>query len=157
MKRAALLLLIFLVSFCAGGRGDVDNASIAGHGAISIEIVPNPVVATRVNGETYDFPFDVVVRETGGRPVDVTSVSATVFAFGGIQIATETYDAARINRMGYSTRVPANGQLRYRFDPRRDVTDSRLFQGVSADIRAEARDDTGTPTVATTRVSVTRA
>jgi hypothetical protein len=154
MKRAALLPLVFLASFCAGG-GNLGNTSVTGHGAISIEIVPNPVVATRVGGNTYDFPFEVVVRETGGRPVDVTSVSATLFALGGIEIASETYDAAKINQLGYSTHVPANGVLRYRFDQRRSVTDSRLFSGVSADIRAEGRDDTGTPATAATRVSVT--
>jgi hypothetical protein len=154
MNRAALLPLILLVSFCAGGRGS--TTPVAGHGALSIQVLPNPVVATQVSGNTYQFPFEVVVRETGGRPVDVTSVSADVFALGGIQIASETYDAAKISQLGYSTHVPANGELRYRFDQRRSVADSRLFQGVSANIRAEGRDDTGAPTAATTRVSVTK-
>jgi len=96
------------------------------------------------------------VRETGGHPVDVTSVSANVFGPANIQVATETYDAAKISQLGYSTHVPANGTLRYKFNPRRDVTDDRLFSGVSADIRVDARDDTGTAASATTRVSVTR-
>jgi hypothetical protein len=154
MRRAVSTALVLLASFCAGGR-NIGNTSVAGHGAISIEVVPNPVVATKVSGKTYDFPFEVVVRETGGRPVDVISVTATVFALGGIQVATETYDAARISQLGYSTRVPANGELRYRFNPRREVTDERLFQGVSANIRVDARDDTGTPATAGTRVNVT--
>ncbi len=153
MKRAAFVLFIAVAASCAG-RGNLGSTSVPGHGAIAIEVVPNPVVATRVSGNTYDFPFEVVVRETGGKAIDVTSVSATVFALGGIQLGSETYDAAKINQLGYSTHVPANGELRYRFNQRREVTDSRLFQGVSADIRAEARDDTGTPTTAETRVSV---
>jgi hypothetical protein len=155
MKRAVLLLLLVVAVSCAGGRGVPASTSVAGHGAISIAIVPNPVVATRVSGNTYDFPFEVVIRETGGRPVDVSRVSATVFAIGGIQIATETYDAAKINQLGYSTHVPANGELRYRFNPRREVSEPRLFTGVSADIRVDAVDDTGTPATAGTRVSVT--
>lgn len=156
MKRAALVPLLFLATFCAGGRGTVGTASLPAHGAITIEIVPNPVVATRVSGSTFDFPFDLIVRETGGHPVDITSVSATVFGPANIQIGDETYDAARIAQLGYPTHVPANGELRYHFDPQRGVTDERLFTDISADIRADGRDETGAATTATTRVSVRR-
>lgn len=155
MKRVALLPVVLLIISCAGGRGG--TTSLPGHGAITIQIVPNPIVATRVSGNTYDFPFDVVVRETGGRPVDVTRVSAEVYALGGIRLGSESYDAARINSLGYSTRVPAGGELRYHFSPRKSVPDDRLFGGVSADLRVEARDDTGTPTTASTTVTVRRA
>ncbi|HSP33835.1 MAG TPA: hypothetical protein VLU46_05915 [Thermoanaerobaculia bacterium] len=127
-----------------------------GHGAISIAILPNPVVATRVSGTTYDFPFEVVVRETGGHAVDVTNVSATVFGPANIQIGSESYDAAKINSLGYATRVPPNGELHYRFNPRRDVSDDRLFGSVSADIRVDGHDESGTAASAATRVSVTR-
>jgi hypothetical protein len=155
MKRAALLPLLLLVSFCAGGRG-TSNTSISGHGALNVAIAPNPVVASRVSGSTYDFPFEVVLRETGGHPVDIISVTAKVTSLGGIQVAQESYDAAKITSLGYSTRVPANGELHYRFNPRRDVTNDLLFQGVSADIRVDGTDDTGAPTTAGTRVSVTK-
>ena len=155
MRRAFLLTLALLISFCAGGRGP-SNVSVAGHGALSISISPNPVVAKKVSGSTYEFPFDVVLRETGGHPVDVDRVTANVFALGGIQIATETYDAARITSLGYSPHIPANGELHYHFDQRRDVTNDLLFQGVSADIRVDAHDETGTATTAGTRVSVTK-
>ncbi len=155
MKRAALVPLLVLVSFCAS-RPQVGTTAVPGHGAISISIVPNPVVATRLSGTTYDFPFEVVVHETGGQPVDITSVSADVFGPANLQLGTETYDAAKIRSLGYSTHVPANGELRYRFDPRRNVGDDRLFTDVSADIRVNGQDTTGAPTTATTRVSVTR-
>ena len=115
MKRAVFASLLLLVSYCAGGR-NVGNTSVPGHGAITIQIAPNPIIATKVTGSTYDFPFEVVIRESGGHPVDVTNVSATVYALGGIQVASESYDASRIAQLGYSTRVPPNGELRYRFD-----------------------------------------
>src|SRR5713226_6713156 len=102
MRRAAFAAFLLLASFCAGGR-NIGNTSIAGHGAISIQILPNPVVATKVSGSTYDFPFEVIVRETGGHPVDVSRVTATVYALGGIQIGSESYDATRIAQLGYST------------------------------------------------------
>jgi hypothetical protein len=155
MRRAALVAFVLLASFCAGGR-NAGNTSIAGHGAINVNIAPNPIVAVKVSGNSYDFPFEVVVRETGGHPVDITSVTARVYALGGIQIGSETYDAARIAQLGYSTHVPANGELRYRFNPRHSVADDRLFQGVSADIQVEGHDETGTPTTAGTKVTVTR-
>ena len=58
--------------------------------------------------------------------------------------------------MGYSTRVPANGELRYHFAPRKNVQDDRLFGGVYGDVRADATDETGTATSATVRITVTR-
>lgn len=155
MKNTALIPLLLLASFCAGSRGDSMSAR-PGHGAISIQVVPNPIVATRVSGDTYEFPLQIVVRETGGRPVEIMKVSAQVFALGGFRIAEETYDAAKITSLGYATRIAANGEVTYRFVQRRSVPDDRLFSGVSADLTVEARDDTGTPTRATTSVTVTR-
>lgn len=155
MKHAAVLSLVFL-TFCASGGGRSTSTGTPGHGAISIEIVPNPIVATRVSGNTYDFSFEVVIRETGGRPVAIERVSADVLALGSIRVAQESYDAARIQSLGFATTVPANGTLRYRFNPRREVPDDRLFGGVSAEVRVDGRDDTGTPTSARTTVTVTR-
>ena len=155
MKKALLLPAVLLAAFCAGARTTPPTA-VPGHGAIRIEIVPNPIVATKVSGDTYDFPFEVVVREVGGRTVDVTRVSADVYALGGIRIANESYDAARINSLGFATRVPANGELRYRFSQRREVPDDRLFGGVTAEIRVQARDDTGTAATDSTTVTVRR-
>lgn len=157
MKKATFISILLIAASCAGSRpGASSSSAVPGHGAISISISPNPIVATRVSGSTYDFPFEVVVRETGGHPVTITSISAEVYALGGIRIASESYDAAKIASLGYSTAIPANGELRYKFNPRRDVTDDRLFRGVSADIRVNATDDSGSATSATTTVTVTR-
>ncbi|MEO8036809.1 MAG: hypothetical protein ABI837_20420, partial [Acidobacteriota bacterium] len=114
MNRSATLPILLLLTFCAGSRGP-DRSATPGHGAINIQIVPNPIVARHVSNDTYDFPFDVVVRETGGRPVSITRVSADVTALGGIPVANESYDAARINALGFPTNVAANGELRYHF------------------------------------------
>ena len=155
MKRTFIAAIALFLSFCGSGRGP-GNTSVPGHGALSITVSPNPVVATNVGGDTYQFPFDVILRETGGHPVDVDRVTANVVALGGLQVASETYDANRIRSLGFSTHIPANGQLRYHFDQRREVSNPLLFQGVSADIRVDGHDETGTATTAGTRVSVTR-
>ena len=155
MKRAALLPLVLLASYCASG-GTQSSTAQPGHGAISVQVAPNPIVAQPVTGDVYDFPFDVIVRETGGHPVTITRVTATVTAIGGIRIAEDSYDAAKINSLGFSTALPANGELRYHFAPRRSVADERLFSGVSAELKVDATDDSGTPTSAQTTVTVRR-
>jgi hypothetical protein len=153
-----LILASSLLLFAAGCQHGAQTATTAapGQGAVSVQIAPNPIVATRVSGTTYDFPFEVILRETGGRPVSVTRVSATVLGPGGIALARESWEAERIRAMGYATSIPAGGEVRYRFAPRRSVPDDRLFGGVSAELRVEAVDDTGAPTSARTSVSVTR-
>ena len=157
MKRLTLVPLLFLIAGCATHRaGQSQTTALPGHGAISVAIVPNPIVAQRVSGDTYDFPFDAVIRETAGRAVTISRVTADVYAVGGIHIAGESYDAARIGSLGYSLNVPGNGELRYHFVPRKNVTDDRIFGGVYAQIRVDAYDDTNTPTSATVTVTVTR-
>ncbi|SRR5581483_3384273 len=157
MKRVLLISFLLLTSACASPQGGAtQSSSQPGHGAITMMVVPNPIVAKSAGRDMYDFPFDVVVRETGGHPVHVTRVSADVYALGSILVAQQTYDAAQIASMGFATTIPANGELRYSFRPRKEVTDERLFGGVSAEVVAEGADETGTAASATTTVSVTR-
>ena len=153
MKRAFVPVLL-LVAACS--TSTPSNVSQPGHGALAIQIVPNPIVAQHVNGNEYTFPFDVIIRETGGHPVTITRVSADVNALGGIHVASESYDATKIASLGYSTRVPANGEIRYHFAPQHAVADDRLFGNVTAVLTVDGIDDTGTATQAGTSVTVTR-
>lgn len=153
--RKLLIPLLLIAAACNTGPRDTITAA-PGHGAVSISVVPNPIVARRVSGDTYDFPFDVVLRETGGRPVTVTRVSVSVVAPGGLTLGSESWDAERIRSMGYSTSVGAHSEVRYHFEPRRSVPDDRIFGSIAAELKVDAVDDTGTATSATTRVTVTR-
>jgi hypothetical protein len=157
VKRFTFLLLLGAVAACAGGGGTSQRSTAQpGHGAISIQVIPNPIVANNVGGDRYEFPFEVVVRETGGHPVTVNRVSADVLALGSIRVAQESYDAAKIQSLGFQTSIPANGELRYRFSQRHSVTDDRLFGNVEAQLTVDATDDTGTPATARTTVTVTK-
>ncbi|HEY2830522.1 MAG TPA: hypothetical protein VGJ88_10430 [Thermoanaerobaculia bacterium] len=157
MKRAALLPLLLFAAYCTSGAGGMHRSGArSGHGAITVQVAPNPIVAQPVSGNVYDFPFDVIVRETGGHSVTITSVTADVTAMGGLRVAQDSYDAAKINSLGYSTTLPANGELRYHFAPRRSVPDERLFSGVTAELTVYATADTGTATSAKTTVTVSR-
>jgi len=153
--RAALSVSLLLFLACASGPRP-GTTSVPGRGAISVQVDPNPIRATHVSGNTYEFPFEVIVRETGGRPVNVTRVTTTVHGPGGFALARESYDADRIRALGYGTTVGPNGEIRYRFSPRRDVPDERLFGGVSAQLTVEGADDTGTSTSTSTVVTVSR-
>ena len=155
MKTLAIsFTMLIALAACQGPQSGV--TSVPGHGAIAIQVVPNPIMATKVSGNTYDFPFEVVVRETGGRPANVQRVSATVFLTGGLTLAEESWDAAQIRALGYNTSIGAHSETRYQFKPRKEVPDDRLFSGVSAQLKVEAVDDTGTATSATTVVTVRR-
>jgi hypothetical protein len=157
MKRFTSLSIVLTLLACATPRGGTSRtSSLPGHGAISIAIQPNPIVARKIGGNTYEFPFDVVVRETAGRAVSINRVSLDVYAVGGVRLGSESYDAARIASLGFSTNVPGNGELRYHFSPRQDVGDDRLFGGIYGEVRVDGSDDSGTPTSASTTVTVTR-
>lgn len=154
MKRLLLLPFVFVVASCASSSAP-QSVSQRGHGVISIQIVPNPIVAQHLSGDRYRFPFDVVMRETGGHPMSITRVSADVRAIAGIRVASESYDAAKINSLGYSTNLAPNGELRYHFEPEKSVPDERLFGGVTAQLTVDAVDDTNAPATARTSVTVT--
>jgi hypothetical protein len=155
MKTLAGLLCVALLAGCSTGPSQAP-AAVPGHGAIELRIEPNPIVAHRVSGETYDFPFEVVVRETGGHAVQIKSVTATVRGPGGFALGSESWDAERIRSMNYATTVNASSELRYRFAPRKSVPDDRLFGSVSAELRVDAVDDTNKPLNASTTVTITR-
>jgi len=158
MKRLAILALAVLPLACATQQpGTTKSTSTPGRGAIKLTITPNPVVARNVGGNTYEFPFDAVVKETGGHPVTIERVTANVFAAGGIQVATESYDAAKIQSLGFATAVQAKGEIHYHFVPRKDVPDERLFTSVYGDIRVEGIDDNGSRTTTTTTITLKKA
>ena len=156
MKRIAIVPLLIALAFCKTSPPSGRTVSLPGHGAISIQIVPNPVVAAPAGGNNYDFPLDIIVRETGGRGVTVNRVKATVYGPAGIRLGDQSWDATQIAAAGYPTNLPGNGELRYHFVPRKSVPDDRLFSSVNAELRVDAYDETNAPTSATTTVSITR-
>jgi hypothetical protein len=155
MKRLAIFALAVLPLACATPRaGTTKSTSTPGRGAIKLTITPNPVLAANVGGNTYEFPFDVVVKETGGHPVTIERVTVNVFTAGGIPVATESYDAAKIQSLGFATAVQAKGELRYHFAPRKDIVDERLFSSIYGDIRVEGMDDNGSRATTTTTITL---
>jgi hypothetical protein len=157
MKRLAIIAAVLLSLACATHHaGTTKSTSTPGHGAIKLTITPNPVIATNVGGSTFEFPFDAAIKETGGHPVTINRVTANVFAAGGIPVATETYEAAQIQALGFATTLQSKGEIHYHFAPRKEVSDDRLFSSVYGDIRVEGTDDNGARTSTTTTITLAK-
>lgn len=157
MKRLVIIALVLLPIGCASSRPDKTKTPITrGHAIIALTITPNPVVAKNVGGNAYEFPFDVVVKETGGHPVTIDRVIANVYAGGGISVAMETYDREKIKTLGFATAIPARGEIQYHFNPRKDISDEGLLSSAYGDVRVEATDDNGTRASTKTTITVRR-
>lgn len=160
MNTAAISLrmaLLILVTGCASSDPDAPAPSAAaGRAELQIEVVPNPIEAKQVSGETYDFPFTITLRELNGISVNIDRVSMDVLALGAISVHREEFDRAEIARRGYPTFLQAREEIRYSFTPRKEVPDDRLFGGVSAELRADGTDANGNRVTATTSVTVRR-
>ncbi|HVT03144.1 MAG TPA: hypothetical protein VHL58_07165 [Thermoanaerobaculia bacterium] len=149
---ASLVLLLFL-----GCSGNNDTPTEPGRGALTLIVNPNPIVATRVAGTsgTYDFPFEIVLTETGGRTVTLTALHVDVKTLG-ITVLSKTYDANYLRDHNYSPVIPAGTTARYSFNLREDAPDSIFSSNVEADLQAEGVDDKGNAVRQTKTVSVTR-
>ncbi len=144
-----LVLLALLTTACR-------TATPPGHGALAIEVTPNPIVAKSLGGTTYSLPFDLVLRETGGRRVDIGRISLDVVALGALHVMSEQRDAAQLRAAGFPTTIPPHGELRYHFEPQKNVSDERMFGAVSARLTVEAKDADGFPATAGTTVTMRR-
>lgn len=156
MKIAApLLLALSLLLGCS--RGESDTPTGPGRGSLDLAVNPNPVRATRVTGEndTYDFPLELVVRETGGESVTITGITIRVRALG-INVLTRDYDANYLRDRGYSPNIAAGSTARYSLTPRASAPDAAFSSAVSADIQVEGVDGKGNTVRQTENVSVRR-
>jgi hypothetical protein len=150
-------LLLFLVAACAPPAPQTAPVTAPpGQAALQLVVDPNPIMARRVSGNTYDFPFVIELREVNGVGVTIESVSMDVIALGNVRVHREHYDRERIRQRGFPDAIPAGGVIRYEMNLRRDVPDDRLFSSVHADVRVEAIDANGNRIAARQNVTVRR-
>jgi hypothetical protein len=126
-------------------------------GALQILVEPNPIVALPVDGSTYEFPFTVAIRETGGSAVTIDRVGIDVLSVGGLKVYSSELGPAEIERKGYRRALAANGEVRYSMRPRQQVPDARLFGSLWGELWAEATDAGGRRITTRTRVTLKRA
>lgn len=155
----ALAIVSTLLAACgSSGDGDRSNPVTAqpGNGVLQIVVDPNPIVANQVPDGRYQFPFTVVVRETGGARVDVSRVGIDVNA-AGLTLYSQSLTREQIAQKGFPTSVNANGELRYSLAPTTSVPNENLFGSVAGDVFVEGTDERGNRVRATARVTVRRA
>lgn len=151
-----ILLFAFTLAGCSGSRGGTaPPVVVPGRAALQIIVEPNPIVVQHVSGNTYDFPFEIGIAERGGVSVEIQRVGVSA-GLGGITMYSKTYGRDEIARRGYPTFLPANGEIRYRFNPRQEVPNESLLGAASAEMFVEGTDANGNPVRATTRVTLKR-
>ena len=146
-----LLAVLLLVSACAGVVPE--SVSVPARGQIELEIQPNPVLARRVEGETWTFPFEVVLREAGGVDIEIEEIRAAV-TIAGVAVFTQVVDPEEAERRGYDMTLEAGGVLHARFSPTRRVPDSRLLEMARAELTVVAIDRYGRRSQASRTVRV---
>lgn len=123
-------------------------------GVLEIRVDPNPIVAIPVSPPTYEFPFTISIRETGGTPVTVMRVGMDVYSVAGLRIYTSELGPEEIERRGYIRTLAANGEVRYTWRPKAQVPDQRLFATTWGEFWVEGADAVGAPVATRTRVTV---
>lgn len=164
MKRMAVIVAAVLLAAACSERKPSAKPSAAPAiklppesrkpGALEIRVDPNPIVAIPLNPSTYEFPFTVSIRETGGTPVTVIRVGMDVYSVAGLRIYTSELGPEEIERRGYIRTLAANGEVRYTWRPRAQVPDERLFATTWGELWVEGADARGAPVATRTRVTV---
>jgi len=153
--RIAASAVAFVAALLAGACATAPPPSVQ-PGRLTLRVTPNPIVATPLDGDRYQFDFELEIREEGGSDVVIDRVSADVLAFGGLRIASRKMNAAEIERRGYPTSVGARRSIRYPFSQKHDVPDDRLLDAVKAELLIEGTDALGNRTTARATVGVLR-
>lgn len=149
MRSCSFILALVLITAC-GAVAPERVAPVAG-GALLLDIIPNPIVAYPLGGDLFEFPFDVAMREVGGRDIEIDAIRVEI-KLKGLPIFAQTFDETELTRRGYPAIVPAGGLVQYRFSPRREVPGELLFDQVSARITISGLDQNGRRSEASTTV-----
>ncbi|HEU5161842.1 MAG TPA: hypothetical protein VFV54_01735 [Thermoanaerobaculia bacterium] len=135
-----LFAILLVVSACAGVAPE--SVTVPARGEIDLDIQPNPVRARRLEGETWTFPFEVVLREVGGVDIEIEEIRATV-TIAGVSVLTQVVDPEEAERRGYDMTIDAGGVLHAGFSPTRHVPDARLLEMARAELTVVAIDRYG--------------
>ncbi|HVR44021.1 MAG TPA: hypothetical protein VMS56_11335 [Thermoanaerobaculia bacterium] len=136
----SLLGAALLAAGCSGALPE--SPAISVRGRVALEIHPEPIVARRLGADDWQFPFEVVLRETGGVDVEIEAIRVEV-RVGGFPLTRQIFDSEEVRRRGYPTIIEGGGVLQLAFAPVRRVADLRLLAFARAEITIEAVDRYG--------------
>lgn len=146
-----LLLLALVLTACSSL--ETEKPAVM-KGRLVLEVDPNPIVATRISDKTWEFPFDIVMREAGGVDLQIESFTIDVYVLGAIHVFSAPYEGSMITQKGYPDRIEAGQFHRFQFRIRRAVPNDILFKGAYADVTAQTLDAMGNRAETKLRVGV---
>jgi len=112
-------------------------------GRLLLEISPNPIIAEHVEGRTYDFPFDIIMRETGGVDVTIDDFTVDITLLGVVTLFSQKFPATEISRRGYPVEIGSGKFLRFSFRKRKEVPNDLVFRSAIARVTAHTTDTNG--------------
>lgn len=142
MKALAVSAVLLALCACAANKAE-------GHGAISVRVRNDPVLATLGEQNQYHFPLEMIVRETGGHPVQIARVSIKMSSASSPRTSggSARWNADQLRALGAPTTIPANGEVILNLGPVRASggPNPRVPpDGISAQIVVQALDETYT-------------
>lgn len=123
-------------------------------GRLEADILPNPVVAVSAGDRSWRFPFEVVLRESGGVDIEIEAIRIRV-SVAGVPLTSQLWDAQEIRRRGYRTSVPAGGLLQYAFAPVRTISNPLLIEAARGEVEIEIVDLRGNRSSTIVPITVT--
>ncbi len=130
-----------------------ETAGMPVQGQLELEIHPNPVVAKPAGPRTWAFPFEVLLRESGGVDIEIEAIHVSV-TMGGVPVMRQVWDPEEVRRRGYPTTIPAGGVLHVAFAPRRELANPAILELARAAIAVDVVDRHGRRSTAVHEVTV---
>lgn len=137
---------------CSGGAPEPATNPIRGR--LEAEVLPNPVVAVATGEGSWQFPFEVVLRESGGVEIEIEAIRIRV-TVAGIPVSRQLWDSEEIRRRGYGTVLPPGGMLQYAFTPVRAVANAPLLEVARGEVEIEVVDRLGNRSSTVVTIGVT--
>lgn len=144
-----VLQTLFLASCTAN-----PEPAVTLRGRLSLEVEPNPIIATRVGEDLYELKFDIIMREEGGVGVTIEDFTVDAIAFKAVTVRSQTFPASYITERGYPASIAAGKYLRFGFVKRWQLPTHLLLSGASARITAGTIDDNRVRATTSLRVGV---
>src|SRR5579872_1148462 len=139
----------------AGCAAMPKEAPVPVRGHLVLDTNPNPLIARRVDGDLYEFAFDIIMREAGGVDVRIEDFTVEAVAFRAVVVRSQTFAASAITERGYPASIAAGKYLQFHFVKRWNIPHA-LLPGASLHVSARTIDANGRRDTTDIRIGVVR-
>lgn len=157
IRQSRVRLAVYCLSLCAllvscAAMPKESPAQLAGH--LVLDTDPNPLVARQVDGDVYEFSFDIIMREAGGVDVRIDDFTVDAIAFKSVTVHSQTFPATYITGRGYPASIAAGKYLRFNFVKRWTVPSRLLLSGAAVHVTARTTDAAGNRRTSEVRIPI---